>query len=599
MFKINNTELRNLEEQVQKNKEDIANHYAIDRALANLGIKVVGQVTSADQLPNPLTYTGEYGDTYAVGNKIEVDAGTSSYEYYVYTRPDLNAGQPDNYWLNVGKISIAGPQGVQGPKGEKGDTGKSTKWYTGSEYPVTATVGDMYLNNAGEVFYFGENGWEAVVNIKGPQGSQGIRGLQGPQGAQGEQGPKGDTGDVGGFINIIGILTNEGQLPLPATLNNLTAAYLVGDNKDLYIQVGETSDVATWNNVGPFNAATLVMVNGIGQNVWDSDTKLDKYLSGGASRAYGTDRSGNQKMFQIYDTTDLANATQMVPLYFNKASNVNYGSKMSDPNAVLITAEPNQPYQAANKKYADENFVHNAPAMADPSGRKVAYGADKDGNIQYFPVGSGAGCIPQTNAYGLLVGSWEVFANSGSDNTYTPKKYVDDKFVARNTTVGGNRVYASASQGDGSIKDTTFGVQSGAVANTIPVRGAEGVLGVGYPTASHHATTKQYVDEATVLHQITLTMYASSGNDEIEVKFNIYSTNPNPLTDGWEEDPYGFVEQYLRPATPVLLRNPLEPAESYLADMVATVSDTGNGIVYFATLKNSFDRATEITDEIW
>lgn len=56
---------------------------------------------------------------------------------------------------------------------------------------------------------------------------------------------------------------------------NLTVAYLVGENKDLYIQVGETSEEALWNNVGPFNAATLVTVNGVGQNVWNADTKVD------------------------------------------------------------------------------------------------------------------------------------------------------------------------------------------------------------------------------------------------------------------------------------------------------------------------------------
>ena len=67
MIKVNNNEYRNLEEQVLKNKEDIAAHYNMDRVLANFGIRVIGQVASAEELPAPETFTGDYGDAYAVG----------------------------------------------------------------------------------------------------------------------------------------------------------------------------------------------------------------------------------------------------------------------------------------------------------------------------------------------------------------------------------------------------------------------------------------------------------------------------------------------------------------------------------------------------
>ena len=281
MFTLNNNniELRNIQEQVQKNKEDIAAHYAIDRSLANFGIKIVGTLSSVDQLPDPLTYSGEYGDGYAIGQP-------GTYVYYIFTRTDLNSGHPENYWLNAGSISIVGPEGPQGPKGDKGDTGESTKWYTGEYKPANPNIGDLYLNNQGQVFQYSEtNVWLPITNIKGPQGIQGLQGIQGPQGPQGPEGKKGDTGDVGGFINIYGILQNTSQLPTPQSLQNLTVAYLIehtggddqaNDHYDLYIQVGNSSQTAVWNNVGPFNAATLVTVNGSGQNVWDADTKLNK-----------------------------------------------------------------------------------------------------------------------------------------------------------------------------------------------------------------------------------------------------------------------------------------------------------------------------------
>ena len=300
MFDINGKIFRNLEEQVQKNKEDIARHYAVDRALANLGIEIVGQVTTAEELPDPLTYSGAYGTAYAVGDKSLVDAGNAMYMYYVYTRPDPNAGYDNNYWLNVGSISIVGPQGPQGPQGPKGDTGSSTEWRTGLGKPVySAKIRDLYLDTlTGNVYRYDAvstpNEWLLMGNIRGPQGPTGNTGPTGLQGPQGPQGPKGDTGDVGGFINIWGILSDEGQLPNPSVLNNLTVAYLVehGEHSDLYIQVGETVQTATWNNVGPFNAATLVTVGGVGQNVWDADSKLNSTTQ--ANRLYATDNEGNQ-----------------------------------------------------------------------------------------------------------------------------------------------------------------------------------------------------------------------------------------------------------------------------------------------------------------
>lgn len=250
MFVISNDEIRNLEEQVQKNKEDIAKHYEIDRALANLGIKVIGQLDSANELPDPLTFYGDFGDAFAVGNKQEVDAGNATYDYYVYSRANLNVGQATNYWLNVGKISIAGPQGPQGPQGEKGETGDSTYWIVGSTAPsgTNQPSGTMYLNTlTGDVYRFETPYWILHGNIKGPQGIQGPQGPQGEIGPQGPVGEKGETGDPGGFISVAGIVSNVDQLPLPSQLNDLSQAYLVGTAQpyDLYIQIGKTPATAT------------------------------------------------------------------------------------------------------------------------------------------------------------------------------------------------------------------------------------------------------------------------------------------------------------------------------------------------------------------
>lgn len=349
----NDIEIRNLVEQVQKNKEDIAAHYATDRALGNFGIKIVGKKDTAADLPDPLTYQGEYGDGFAVGT-------TTPYTYYLYTRPDLNAGEPENYWLNVGQLSIAGPQGPQGEQGEQGEPGISSKWYVDS-YPENPQLNDMFLASNGSVSQYTENGWVIVENIRGPQGVQGIQGIQGPQGIQGVQGQKGDTGDVGGFINIYGIVTNTSQLPTPESLGNLSIAYLLGTGVpyDLYIQVGESSATAIWVNSGPLNVSTLVSVNGQYQNLWDADTKVDKLGRSSTNRVYGVTEAGEQISYSI-DMETLPNGiplrtlegeinVPLTPLSDNKAASKNY----VDANT---TNKMKKPTVGNSVPYVDNSF---------------------------------------------------------------------------------------------------------------------------------------------------------------------------------------------------------------------------------------------------
>lgn len=235
----------NIQQQVQKNKDDIAAWNDVDK----FGIKVQGKVDNADSLPDPKTYEGEYGDTYAVGTE-------TPYDYYVFTRPE--AGDIYPRWFNVGQLQVKGDKGDQGETGLAGPTGERGSLWTATKSNPSATgntkAGDQHLRtDNGDVFQFDGSAWNRTGNIRGPQGIQGEQGLQGPKGDTGETGPKGDTGDVGGFINIVATLSTADLLPDPATLDNLTYAYLVGDNNDLYIQVGKTSDVATWKNMGSFN----------------------------------------------------------------------------------------------------------------------------------------------------------------------------------------------------------------------------------------------------------------------------------------------------------------------------------------------------------
>ena len=290
MITIGNNIYRNLEEQVQKNKEDIARHWEVDRVLGDFGIKVLGKLPTADRLEQVDTSTLEYGDAYLIGE-------AEPYNVYVWTRANLNIGKREPYWLNIGAIAIEGPQGPRGEKGEKGSTGQSTRWYSGHGHPASLVKqqGDLYLDvSDGSVYQYGTNGWYIVVNIKGPAGPKGATGPQGEQGIQGPEGPQGERGESAGYINIIGILSNAGQLPTPASLDNMTYAYLVGTSEphDVYIQVGTSPATSVWHNAGPLNGATLVQANGQYQATWNADTKIDKSTI--PNVIYATDGNGNQ-----------------------------------------------------------------------------------------------------------------------------------------------------------------------------------------------------------------------------------------------------------------------------------------------------------------
>lgn len=104
MFELKNTQYRNLEEQVQKNKEDIARHYNIDRVLADFGITVLGRVNTYEDIANL-----DEGENWGYGYLVGPEDDPNGYVVYVWTRPNADIGKDTAYWLNIGKISIVGP----------------------------------------------------------------------------------------------------------------------------------------------------------------------------------------------------------------------------------------------------------------------------------------------------------------------------------------------------------------------------------------------------------------------------------------------------------------------------------------------------------
>ena len=484
MIKVGDKFYRNLEEQVQY----LTNYHDVNQGLVQWGIRVVGQVETADELPLP--YDGEYGDAIAVGTE-------APFFFYIWTRASIE-GNPA-YWFPFGEISTVGPEGPVGPRGEKGDTGEASKWYVGSVAPsatsIDAKPNDMYLQTSGGTDWIGtvwyykdaEDGWLPTGNIRGPQGTQGIQGIQGPAGPEGPQGPKGDTGDVGGFINIIGLLSNVNQLPLPSTLNNLTYAYLVehtggtdqaNDHYDLYIQVGETSAEAVWTNVGPFNAATLVTVNGYGQNVWDADTKLDKRTNiSGYSQVYVKSADGSQSSIDV-STGNVANAI------VQRQGNGN----------ITVPATPTNTTDAVSKQYADNSFVHTVRPAEKNLYYIPALSVDNNNNLQYWSIKA----TPDPSGEKIIIRSKQGRAQMQDpveDMDITNKRWVNsaisNKLDKDTSTTTYNQVYVKNANGG----QAAINVTKQLVADCVPQRKSDSNITVPEtPTSTTDAASKGYVD---------------------------------------------------------------------------------------------------------
>lgn len=256
MLKYGNKEFRNLEEQVRQNKDDIARHYAQDRVLADFGIKIVGQVDTVAELPDPATYEGNYGDAYAVGP-------AAPFTYYIWTR--ANNISPIDYWFDFGDITIVGPQGpkgdtIVGPKGNPGN-----RWFAGSNPPTGGgyNIGDMYLNpTTGEVRRYQQigstYGWASVGNIKGATGAPGPR------------------GENAGTIQIAAVKGKVPSLDVLSTIDPETVpagtAYFVGEDLpyEVYMPIN-----GLWDWVGTFSAGTIALED----NVPVSVISMNNYIN--------------------------------------------------------------------------------------------------------------------------------------------------------------------------------------------------------------------------------------------------------------------------------------------------------------------------------
>lgn len=304
MYEYENKIYRNLEEQVQANKDEIERIESNALALNTFGIKIVEEFHDIDEFDEwKQTHTEhEYGDAVAVGPDGE------QHVLYVWTRANIN--HPEDFFLNLGVFPLQGPQGEQGSTGPQGPQGIK-----------------------------GDRGQQGI------QGTPGVQGPAGPQGEQGPQGPQGPKGDAGGNFKIRGKLQQINQLPLPTDLHDLSVAYLIGDDNKLFIQVGEASETAIWTNLGPLNVGTMVTEDGEYQNEWDADSKQDKIVNSatiirsGDTQLMIAPATLNKIASSLATPAQAPAATQLVGVGTNNAQTmINIGDGLSLENGTLTAS---------------------------------------------------------------------------------------------------------------------------------------------------------------------------------------------------------------------------------------------------------------------
>lgn len=265
MLQFGNKEFRNLQEQVLKNMRDIQDIMEGTTVLADFGIKVIGEVDQASDLPNPSTYLeegGEYGDAYVVGTE-------EPYEYFIFTR--AFEGEEEPHWFDLGIFPLPGPQGPQGIQGPVGVT-PIVSANASAETVSPGTAAAAYVSTSGTptqpVFNF---------SFSIPQGAQGVQGIIGPQGIQGERGPQGipgQKGDPGYLYTIVGQVNDSAHLPIPTEVRR-DSAFLVGTQEpyDVYVIIGETEQELEWVNLGEI--ATVEPMTFVASDIYEESGTLD------------------------------------------------------------------------------------------------------------------------------------------------------------------------------------------------------------------------------------------------------------------------------------------------------------------------------------
>lgn len=216
---------RNLEEQVLYNKQRLDELIESGYVIAELGIKVVGKVATAADLPTPAEYKEahpdwKYGDAYLVGT-------VTPYNLYVLTRGATTALDA---FFNLGQFPAPGPKGDKGDTGDTGPQGPTgAKGNTGPQGTAGVGIGTIISLEP----YQQEDMTVTPVQYWKTDGTIVTQNVFARNGEDGEQGPQGIQGPAGTSFRVLAHLSSSSQLPTPSyELQQTGAAYTINENEE-------------------------------------------------------------------------------------------------------------------------------------------------------------------------------------------------------------------------------------------------------------------------------------------------------------------------------------------------------------------------------
>lgn len=416
MLQFGNKEFRNLEEQVEKNAQDIQDFKDGNQTIAEFGITVVGILATADELPAQ----GEnFGDAYLIGSQ-------PPYDMRVWTRDVANNTAK---WVDLGAFPL------QGPKGDKGDIGSII--YADSGEPLNNPTDDFqfYINTVTGYWYIPvptETGWTWAkrFTLKGEKGDRGLQGKQGPQGLTGPQGktgpigpqgPKGDTGDVGPAFNVQGTLASSSNLPTPtAAMQDKGYAYLIPDTegtKHIWVIQGPEGGPFQWVDVGTAGVGIQGPkgTDGVGLNTL-TDTDL---TYGDVTVTYDTtDGIGiNGTMRQTYDGTNHDSMVDMhIPLVPGTGILID---KKTDADKVEVKTDPTANLECQTLKATATSAAGSLKPYIKlvPLFSQIEYLAPFESESKYMQFPEKSGMLMTTNNVKTLFGN-NIIVGSGNIDLY-------------------------------------------------------------------------------------------------------------------------------------------------------------------------------------
>ena len=380
MLQFGNKEFRNLEEQVEKNVQDIQDFKDGNQTIAEFGITVVGILATAAELPAQ----GEnYGDAYLIGS-------STPYDMRVWTRDVANNTAK---WVDLGAFPL------RGPKGDKGDIGSII--YADSGEPINNPTDDFqfYINTTTGYWYIPvptETGWTWAkrFTLKGEKGDRGLQGKQGAQGLTGPQGkvgpigpagPIGPKGDVGPAFNVQGTLASVDNLPTPtAAIQDKGYAYLIPDaqgNKHIWVVQGPDSGPFQWADMGTAGVGIQGPkgTDGVGLNTL-TDTDL---TYGDVTVTYDTtDGIGiNGTMRQTYDGTNHDSMMDLsIPIVPGKGIIID---KVADKEQVEVKTDINEAVKVGT--YANSIAIGDGTNIRGRNSIDIGY-TTKDNTSKAYEV---------------------------------------------------------------------------------------------------------------------------------------------------------------------------------------------------------------------